>query len=98
MFEKLGYAAIPNVIVFFFQDGQSSMEALAARQDIILEKLLELRNQLGTMKKNMRVCAKPPQPKQATGGKNNKVTAESTTAPPKGRCKPKVRSKENSLE
>lgn len=65
------------------------MTSLAARQDIILEKLKELKDQLVTMKNNSRVCAKPAQnPVNKSAGK--KGAAAAVLAPPKGRCKPKV--------
>lgn len=73
--------------MFTRQDDQSSMNSLAARQEIILEKLNELKNQLVTMKNNSRMCNKPAQfPK---GGKNSKSTS-AVAGPPQGRCKPKV--------
>lgn len=61
------------------------MTSLAARQDIILEKLKELKEQLVTMKNNSRMCAKPAQNQSKSA--NNKNTS---VAPPKGRCQPKV--------
>lgn len=73
-----------------FQDGQSSMSLLAARQDIILEKLHDLKEQLVTMKNNSRVCFKPPQNEiKSTGGKGKKSEGK-TGGPPQGRCQAKV--------
>lgn len=71
-----------------FQDGQSSMSLLAARQDIILEKLHDLKEQLVTMKNSSRVCFKPPQNvAKSSGGKGNKAEGR-----PEGRCQAKVSS------
>lgn len=68
------------------------MTSLAARQDIILDKLKELKGQLETMKASHRVCAKPAQNNQTQTQKStshNKNTA-AASKPPQGRCKPKV--------
>lgn len=75
-----------------FQDGQSSMSLLAARQDIILEKLHDLKEQLVTMKNSSRVCFKPPQNvAKSSGGKGTKAEGKTGT-PPEGRCQAKVSS------
>lgn len=68
------------------------MGSLAARQDIILEKLQELKQQLATMKNSSRMCFKPPQnqPKSATNKSSSAVA-------PKGRCQPKVSEQGNNL-
>lgn len=60
------------------------MSSLAARQDIILDKLKELKEQLVTMKNNSRMCFKPPQNQPKVNSKNNAQQL------PKGRCQPKV--------
>lgn len=45
-----------------FQNESRAMESLAERQDIIIDKLEELKSQLVSMKHSMRMCFKPAQP------------------------------------